>query len=89
MFDSTHLTCVHCGTRLSSTRKWKRLYYLVSFFSMLLIVSPSLLAFFDLLPYEHLLDVFFVVLGLTIILMVSLSTYLWKRIEYEIEHKKS
>jgi uncharacterized membrane protein YdbT with pleckstrin-like domain len=52
---------------------------------MLLIIAPSALAYVDLLPYDNLLQMFFVVVGLTFVLFLLLSIFFWKRFEYEIE----
>jgi uncharacterized membrane protein YdbT with pleckstrin-like domain len=52
---------------------------------MLLIIAPSALAYVDLLPYDNLLQMFFVVVGLTFVLLLLLSIFFWKRFEYEIE----
>lgn len=89
MLDPSHIQCMHCGTRLTPTRRWRRLYYLTSALAMLVIVAPSLLAYLDILPYENLLEIFFVVVVLTFLLLLVLSAFFWKRFEYEIEHRQS
>lgn len=89
LLDPTHIKCMHCGTQLTPTRKWRIRYYLITALAMLLIVAPSLLTYLDLLPYENLLEIFFVAVGLTFFLLLSLSAFFWKRFEYEIEQRQS
>lgn len=89
LLDPTHVQCMHCGTPLTPTRKWRYRYYLITAVAMLLIVAPSLLAYFELLPYESLLEVFFIAVGLTFLLLLILSAFFWKRFEYEIEQRQS
>jgi hypothetical protein len=85
LFDPLHVQCIHCGTRLIPRRRWRRRYYFISLVAMLLIIAPSALAYVDLLPYDNLLQMFFVVVGLTFVLFLLLSIFFWKRFEYEIE----
>ncbi len=89
LLDPTHIKCMHCGAQLTPTLKWRHRYYLTTAVAMLLIITPSLLAYFEFLPYESLLDVFFIAVGLTAILLFVLSAFFWKRFEYEIERGQS
>jgi hypothetical protein len=89
LLDPTRVKCIHCGAHLTPTRKWRIRYYLITAFAMFLIVAPSFLAYLDLLPYENLLEIFFVAVGLTFFLLLFLSAFFWKRFEYEIEQRQS
>jgi membrane protein YdbS with pleckstrin-like domain len=89
LLDPTRIKCMHCGAQLTPTRKWRHRYYLITAVAMLFVIAPSLLAYFELLPYDSLLDVFFIAVGLTVILLLLLSAIFWKRFEYDIEQGQS
>lgn len=81
--DPVRVQCSNCGTRLTPTRRWRRRYYSISAFAMLIIISPSILAYFHIIPFDNVTQIFLVVVALTLLSLIFLSALFWKRFEYQ------
>ncbi len=89
MLDPMRVQCAHCGTRLTPKPHWRKRYYLISTLAMLMIVAPSILTYFEVIPFQYLMQVFFIAVGLTLLSLFSLAAFFWRRFEYQQDLNQS
>ena len=83
MFDPVRILCNQCGAKLTLTPQWRTRYHIISIAVALLIIIPTLLSFFQVLPPIY-LDNFLMGAGAFLILsLVLLSRYFWSKFEYK------
>jgi len=87
MFDPVRITCSHCSASLTLTPRWRKLYHQTSLLVALLIIVPTVLSYFDIIPFGY-LNLLFIFAGVVIILsLIGLSAFFWKRFEYQLNQE--
>ena len=82
LFDPVRILCMHCAAKLKLAPKWRTRYHLISIFVAALIIAPTILSFFDVIPFGSPNETLLYAGILIVFSLIGLAAFFWKRFEY-------